>query len=116
MALQLRTTDCAIDAKLHPHSKLSKRLALALVESDIYLQTNLCYVGAWAGLSSHSKLDIKASLKAFNKIFNTAKSAVPYLSSMTHKILDTDTQELVDKFRTMDKAKAKAKELDQNKQ
>lgn len=98
MALQLRTKQGAIEYMLHPHSQITRKLALAVVESDIYFQSNLAYVAAWGAMSSHPKLDINASLKGLNKVFNTAKGAIPYLEFMGKDTVDDESRKLAKRW------------------
>jgi len=103
IALQLRHSTDVIKDKLHPHSYLSKKIALAMIESEIYLKTNLSYMTAWAALSSHARLEIKTSLQGFAKVFQSAKNAVPYMQSLAAGAVDEDTQRLIEKWKIMDK-------------
>ena len=101
-ALQLRSGQGVVDVGLHPHSRINRRMALGLVESDIYSTLNMSYMSAWAAISSHEKLDIKASLKGFDRIYNSVRKTIPY---MRREIVDTGvdevTQKLIDRWKEL---------------
>lgn len=77
---------------------------LDFIESEIYWDANMHYMTAWAALSSHPKLDIKTSLKGLNKVFASAKNAVPYMEFTESGQTDDDTKRYVARWKALDDA------------
>lgn len=58
---------------------------------------------AWAALSSHQRLDIRTSLQGFNKVYQSAKSAVPYMGlEAAGGVVDEKLQSAINKWKEMD--------------
>lgn len=90
MLEQIRCGKEIPDYDKHRHSGITRNLRLSILEDDLYSEANLAYLGAWAGLSSHEKIDIQPAFAELNKLYERSVATRAFMKVNQAGELDTD--------------------------
>ena len=92
----------------HSHSLCATRLRLGVLECEEYFKLNTSYLTAWAAIASHANLDVKASIRGFEKLYKDVRNTIPFMRYDTARG-GTDIEQLVEQYKKMTEDAAKQK-------
>ena len=89
----------------YPHSYLTERLRMDVLESEHLLQARLSNMIAYASLSAHEKSDLQKGAQQVGAMYGRALEAVPYIvtgNSDSGQDLQRDREDAVQRWRKME--------------